>query len=134
MPYLVLFFSLSNYFMFWLHLQVAYVLSECWLISVPANFRRSICPSLAKVMPDFSVNSGMTCARICTSLIFELWTQEMSYSDDDSLPGECSWCHNNRGMCDRFVELDKDRRFSIKLEETFDVETVRNNDKCFFRN
>ena len=27
---------------------------------------------LAKVMPDFSVNSGMTCARICTSLIFEL--------------------------------------------------------------
>ena len=56
----------------------------------------------------------------------------MSYSDDDSLPGECSWCHNDRGMCDRFVQLDEDRRFSIKLEETFDVETVRNNDKCFF--
>ena len=33
----------------------------------------------------------------------------------------------------RYVrELDEDRRFSIKLEETFDVETVRNNDKCFF--
>ena len=56
----------------------------------------------------------------------------MSYSDDDSLPGECSWCHDDRGMCDRFVELDEDRRFSIKLEETFDVETVRNNDQCFF--
>ena len=28
--------------------------------------------------------------------------------------------------------LDEDRRFSIKLEETFDVETVRNDDKCFF--
>ena len=52
-------------FMFSLHLRVAYVLPECWLISVPANFRRSICPFLAKVMPDFSVNSGMTCARIC---------------------------------------------------------------------
>ncbi|XBI75429.1 hypothetical protein VPH35_068798 [Triticum aestivum] len=27
-------------------------------------------------------------------------------------------------MCDRFVRLDKDRRFSIKLEETFDCETL----------
>ena len=53
---------------------VAYILPECWLISVPANFRRLICPFLAKVMPDFFVNSGMTCARICTGLIFELWT------------------------------------------------------------
>ena len=58
----------------------------------------------------------------------------MSYSDDDSLPGECSWCHDDRVMCDRFVQLDEDRRFSIKLEETFDFETVRNNDKWFFRN
>lgn len=48
-----------------LHLRVAYILPECWFISVPANFRRSICPILAKVMPDFSVNFGMTCARIC---------------------------------------------------------------------
>ena len=48
-----------------LHLRVAYVLPECWFISVPANFRCSICPILAKVMPDFSVNFGMTCARIC---------------------------------------------------------------------
>ena len=58
----------------------------------------------------------------------------MSSSDDESLPGECGWCHDDRGMCGRFLELDDDRRFSIKLEETFDVETVRNDDKSFFRN
>ena len=55
----------------------------------------------------------------------------MSYSDDESLPGECGWCHDDQGISDMFVELDEDRRFSIKLEETFDVEMVRNN-KCFF--
>ena len=48
-----------------IHFRVAYVLPECWFISVPANFRRSICPILAMVIPDFSVNFGMTCARIC---------------------------------------------------------------------
>ncbi|XBI08872.1 hypothetical protein VPH35_136544 [Triticum aestivum] len=47
----------------------------------------------------------------------------MSYSDDESLPGECDWCHDDRGQCDR-PHLDEDRRFSIKLEETFDVETL----------
>jgi len=57
----------------------------------------------------------------------------MSYSsDDENRPGECDWCHDDRGICDRFIVLDEDRRFSIKLEETFDIETVRNNDKCFF--
>ena len=56
----------------------------------------------------------------------------MSYSDDESLPGECNWCHDDQGLCDRFLQLDEDRHFSIKLEETFDVETVRNNHKCFF--
>ena len=56
----------------------------------------------------------------------------MSYSDDENRPGECDWCHDDRGMCDRFIELDEDQRFSIKLEETIDVETVRNDDKCFF--
>ena len=56
----------------------------------------------------------------------------MSYSDDESLPGECDWCHDDRGMCD-MPHLDDDWRFSIKLEETFDVEMVRNDDKCFFR-
>ena len=55
----------------------------------------------------------------------------MSYSDDESLPGECDGCHDDRGLCDR-PHLDEDRRFSIKLEETFDVETVRNDDKCYF--
>ena len=85
MSYLLLFFSLNNYsgciscvvaqigyvlaqvdgHVCRLHLRVAYVLPECWFISIPANFRRSICPFLAKVMPDFSVNFGMTCARIC---------------------------------------------------------------------
>ena len=56
----------------------------------------------------------------------------MSYSDDENRPGECNWCHDDRGMCDRFIELDEDRRFSIKLEETFDVHTVRNDDNIFF--
>ena len=55
----------------------------------------------------------------------------MSSSDDESLSGECDWCHDGRGLCDR-PHLDDDRRFSIKLEETFEVETVRNDDKCFF--
>ncbi len=55
----------------------------------------------------------------------------MSSSVDESLPRECDWCHDGRGLCDR-PHLDDDRRFSIKLEETFEVETVRNDDKCFF--
>ena len=45
-------------------------------------------------------------------------------------PGGSGWWHDDRGLCDR-PHLDDDRRFSIKLEETFDVETVRNDDKCF---
>ena len=24
----------------------------------------------------------------------------MSYSDDENLPGECDWCHDDRGLCD----------------------------------
>ena len=46
------------------HLTVAYVLPECWFIFVPANFRRSTCPILVKVMLDFSLILSMTCARI----------------------------------------------------------------------
>ena len=42
-------------------IRVAYVLPECWFISVPANFRRSICLVLAKVMLKCFVNFGMTC-------------------------------------------------------------------------
>ena len=64
----------------------------------------------------------------------DVCSSDLSYSDDESLPGECSWCHDDRGLYDRCAHLDEDRCFSIKLEETFNVETVRNNDKCFFRN
>ena len=42
----------------------------------------------------------------------------------------CEYCKDKRGLCDR-PHLVEGRRFSIKLQETFDVETVRNNDKCF---
>ena len=55
----------------------------------------------------------------------------MSSSNDESLLRECSSCHDDRGLCD-MPHLDDDRRFSIKLEETFDIETVRNDDKYFF--
>ena len=53
----------------------------------------------------------------------------MSYSDDESLPGEFDWCHDDRGLCDR-PDLVDGRRFSIKLDEIFNVEMVRN-DKSF---
>ena len=56
-------------------------------------------------------------------------TYEMSSSDDDMIP-ECSWCGDDRGLCDR-PHLVDGRYFSIKLDETFDVETVRN-DKSWF--
>ena len=56
----------------------------------------------------------------------------MSYSDDENRPGECDWCHDDRGMCDKFLGLDEGRRFSIKPEEAFAVETVRNDDNSFF--
>ena len=55
----------------------------------------------------------------------------MSSSDDESLLGEFSWFHGDQGLCDR-PHLDEDRCFSIKLEETFDVEMVCNDDKCYF--
>ena len=51
-------------------------------------------------------------------------------SDDDRLP-ECDWCGDDRGLCDR-PHLVEGRRFSIKLQETFYVEMVRNDDKYFF--
>ena len=55
----------------------------------------------------------------------------MSYSDNESLPGDCDECNDDRGLCDR-PHLDEGRCFSIKLQETFDVEMVHNDDKCFF--
>ena len=42
----------------------------------------------------------------------------------------CDYCEDKRGMCD-MPHLVEGRRFSIKLEETFEVETVHNDDKCF---
>ena len=56
----------------------------------------------------------------------------MSSSDDESLP-ECDWCYDDRGLCDR-PHLVDGRYFSIKLDETFDVETVRNDKSCFVIN
>ena len=55
----------------------------------------------------------------------------MSSSDGGSLPGECDWCNDDRGLCDR-PHLDEGWRFNIKLQETLDVEMVSNNDKSFF--
>ena len=38
----------------------------------------------------------------------------MSYSsDDENRPGECDWCHDDRGMCDRFIELDEDHASAL---------------------
>ena len=50
-------------------------------------------------------------------------------SDDGRIP-ECDYCGDDRGLCDR-PHLQDGRRFSIKLDETFDVYTVRNDNKYF---
>ena len=42
----------------------------------------------------------------------------------------CEHCEDQRGMCDRNFFVDG-RRFSIKLDETFEVDTVSHNDKSF---
>ena len=52
-------------------------------------------------------------------------------SSDEEGPGECSWCGDSRGFCDR-PHLDEGRRFSITLEEAFDCDTVSYDAKCFF--
>ena len=52
-------------------------------------------------------------------------------SDDHRIP-ECEYCSDDRGMCD--MHHLENYRFIIKLDETFDVFTVRNDDKYFFRN
>ena len=36
---------------------------------------------------------------------------------------KCEFCEDQRGLCDRNFLVD-DRRFSIKLDETFEVDTV----------
>ena len=52
-------------------------------------------------------------------------------SDDEKDFGICEYCEDERGLCDR-IFLDDDKRFSIKLDENFEVDTVSHNDKSFF--
>ena len=54
-------------------------------------------------------------------------------SNDKKDLGICKYCEGERGLCDG-IFLDDDRRFSIKLDENFEVDTVSHNDKSFFRN
>ena len=52
-------------------------------------------------------------------------------SDDEKGFGICEYCKDECGLCDR-IFLDDDRRFSIKLDENFEVDKVSHNDKSFF--
>ena len=52
-------------------------------------------------------------------------------SDDEKDFGICKYCEDERGQCDG-IFLDDDRRFSIKLDKNFEVDTVSHNDKSFF--
>ena len=52
-------------------------------------------------------------------------------SDDGKNFGMCQYCEDQRGQCDRNFLVDG-RRFSIKLDETFEFDTVSHNDKSFF--
>ena len=52
-------------------------------------------------------------------------------SDDKKDFGICKYCKDERGLCDG-IFLDDDRRFSIKLDENFEVDTVSHNDKSSF--
>ena len=54
-------------------------------------------------------------------------------SDDGKNFGMCTYCEDEREQCDRNFIVD-DRRFSIKLDETFEFDTVSDNDKVCFRN
>ena len=51
-------------------------------------------------------------------------------SDDEREFAPCDYYEDERGLCDR-PHLVEGRRFSIVLQESFDDETVRNDDKCF---
>ena len=52
-------------------------------------------------------------------------------SSNEEGPGACSWCGGNRGFYER-PHLDEGRRFSIKLEEASNCDTVSYDAKCFF--
>ena len=51
-------------------------------------------------------------------------------SDDEREFAMCEYCEDERGLCD-MPHLVEGRHFSIKLQETFDVDNVRNDDKFF---
>ena len=52
-------------------------------------------------------------------------------SDDEKDFIMCEHCEDQRGLCDRNFLVDG-RRFSIKLDETFEFDTVSYNDKYVF--
>ena len=54
-------------------------------------------------------------------------------SDSEKDFGIFKYYEDECGLCDG-IFLDDDRRFSIKLDENFEVDTVSHNDKSFFRN
>ena len=54
-------------------------------------------------------------------------------SDDEREFVMCEYCEDERGLCDR-PHLVGGRRFSIMLDENFEVDTVSHNDKSFFHN
>jgi len=52
-------------------------------------------------------------------------------SDNEKDFGMCEYCEDKRSLCDRNFLVD-DRRFSIKLDETLQLDRVSQNDKSFF--
>ena len=52
-------------------------------------------------------------------------------SGDEKDFGMCEYCEDEHCLCDRHFLVD-DRRFSIKLDENFKMNTVSHNDKSFF--
>ena len=52
-------------------------------------------------------------------------------SDDENDFIMCENCEDQRGICDKNFLVD-DRRYSIKLDETFEGDKVSHNDKSFF--
>ena len=51
-------------------------------------------------------------------------------SDNKNDFGMCEYCEDERGLCGRNFLVD-DRRFSIKLDETFEVDIVSHNDNYY---
>ena len=52
-------------------------------------------------------------------------------SDNEKDFGICKYCEDERGLCNG-IFLDDDRRFSIKLDENFEVDKSQR--QVFFRN